>query len=169
MRRPTTASAPAYQHPCLVLTWFDRKPAVPASSLPLQRQDYVALATFRYALRKFLRFSKEFLASQARLTPEQYEALLALESFAGDMGLPVGQLSELLQVRHHTAVALTNRLVARGLVTKKRSSIDRREVYVRLNSHGRRLLRAVAGAHHDALRAHSSEMITALRHVQKKR
>jgi DNA-binding MarR family transcriptional regulator len=142
---------------------------VPASSLPLPRQDNIALATFRYALRKFLRVSKEFLASKARLTPEQYEAMLALESFAGDRGLPVGQVSERLQVRHHTAVALTNRLVARGLVTKKRSSIDRREVYVRLTSHGKRLLGTVAGVHREALRAHSPEMIRALRHLQKKR
>ena len=42
---------------------------------PLQDDDYDALACFRYAMRKFLSFSKQALATEARLTPEQYEAV----------------------------------------------------------------------------------------------
>ena len=120
-------------------------------------------------MRKFLRFSKEFLASKAQLTPEQYEALLALGSFATEAGLPVGQLSERLQVRHHTTVALTNRLVARGLVSKKRSGVDRRQVYVQLNPAGRRVLAETATVHRDAIREYSVEMIAALTRLQKKK
>ena len=56
---------------------------------------YQPLAAFRYGLRKFLRFSKDFLASED-LTPEQYEALLALKAFSGKNGLLVGELSERL-------------------------------------------------------------------------
>ncbi len=48
----------------------------------LHSDDYHALASFRYALRKFLSFSKRALALEADLTPEQYEALLALKAFA---------------------------------------------------------------------------------------
>jgi DNA-binding MarR family transcriptional regulator len=78
----------------------------------------------------------------------------------------VGQLSERLQVRHHTAVALTNRLVLRGLVTKRRSRTDRRQVHVQLNPAGRRLIAALAAPHREALRGYSSEIMTALRHLQ---
>jgi DNA-binding MarR family transcriptional regulator len=128
----------------------------------LPRHDYVAMAAFRYELRKFLRFSKEYLAANAQLTPEQYEALLAIRSFDSQLGLPVGQLSERLQVRHHTTVALTNKLVARGLVTKERSSTDRRQVYVQLTKKGADRLASLVQVHRQALRERSPDMIAAL-------
>ena len=137
------------------------------SQPPLQQQDYIALASFRYGLRKFLRFSKELLATKD-LTPEQYEALLAIKSFASPAGLLVGQLSERLQVRHHSTVALTHRLVARGLVTKERSSTDRRQVSVRLAPAGLELLEAMAVVHREALRLRAPEIMAALRHIEKK-
>ncbi len=127
----------------------------------------MALASFRYGLRKFLRFSKEFLAT-ADLTPEQYEALLAIKSFASAAGLLVGQLSERLQVRHHSTVALTHRLVARGLVTKERSSTDRRQVSVRLTAAGLTALEAMAVVHREAIRLHAPEIMAALRHIEKR-
>lgn len=125
------------------------------------------MGSFRYALRKFLRFSNDLLAAKASLTPEQYEALLALKSFASEAGMLVGQLSERLQVRHHTTVALTNKLVARNLVTKKRSATDRRQVYVQLTAAGDALLEAVASVHRKAIRVHSTELIAVLRQLQK--
>jgi DNA-binding MarR family transcriptional regulator len=128
----------------------------------LARADYIAMAAFRYELRKFLRFSKEYLTTMANLTPEQYETLLAIKSFASHPGLPVGQLSECLQVRQHTTVALTNKLVTRGLVTKKRSPTDRRQVFVQLTKKGTSLLSSVVCEHRQALRARSPKMIEAL-------
>jgi len=62
----------------------------------LHPEDYDALATFRYELRKFLSFSKRALAAEAELTPEQYEALLALKAFSSSTGLSIGDLSERL-------------------------------------------------------------------------
>jgi DNA-binding MarR family transcriptional regulator len=132
----------------------------------LQDKDYEALASFRYALRKFLRSSKQYLAA-AKLTPEQYEALLALKVFSARDGLLVGELSERLQVKHHTAVSLTDKLVARKLVTKQRGRVDRRHVYVKLTTEGSRLLATLARTHHDELRARSSEMIDALTRLHK--
>ena len=81
---------------------------------PLRNEDYEALAGFRYGMRKFLRFSKDELRRHGQLTPEQYEAMLALRAFGTARGLTVGQLSERLQVKHHTAVTLVNKLVERG-------------------------------------------------------
>ncbi len=70
----------------------------------LEPGDYQALANFRYLLRKFLRFSKDFLSAKSHLSPEQYEALLAIKVFASSGGFSISQLSERLQVRHHSAI-----------------------------------------------------------------
>src|SRR5437899_10659209 len=66
--------------------------------------DYEALANFRYLLRKFLRFSKDFLRANGNLSPEQYESSLAIRAFTSIGGLTISQLSERLQVKHHSAV-----------------------------------------------------------------
>ncbi len=77
-------------------------------------QDYDALANFRYLLRKFLRFSKDFLKTNGDLTPEQYEALLAIKAFASIGGLTISHLSERLQVKHHSAINIVDRLAERN-------------------------------------------------------
>lgn len=125
------------------------------------------MASLRYVLRKFLRFSKDFLGTSAKLTPEQYEALLAVKAFSAGEGLTVGQLSERVQVKHHTAVSLTDKLAARKLVTKRRKSADRRYVYVKLTSAGTKLVKALAAAHHREIRPHAGEMIKSLRQLKK--
>jgi DNA-binding MarR family transcriptional regulator len=97
-------------------------------------------------MRKFLSFSKHALA-KADLTPEQYEAMLALKAFPGSAGLTIGQLGERLQVKHHTAVSLVDKLEAGALVVRERGVEDRRHVYVRLTA---------------TMRERSPEMIDAL-------
>jgi DNA-binding MarR family transcriptional regulator len=140
-----------------------RKPMSPS----LTQQDYYSLASLRYALRKFLRFSKDLASVRAKLTPEQYEALLALKAFSGDNGLTVGQLSERVQVKHHTAVSLTDKLAARRLLTKHRGGPDRRYVYVKLTTAGTKAVAALAAAHRRELRKHAAEMIKSLNDLKK--
>lgn len=135
-------------------------------SASLQTNDYLALAAFRYELRKFLRFSKEYLAHH-QLTPAQYEALLALQAFSSDKGLTVGELSERLQVKHHTAVSLTDKLARRNLVTKYRAEPDRRNVCVKLTANGTAILAAVAMAHRREMRSRSPAMIEALKALRR--
>jgi DNA-binding MarR family transcriptional regulator len=131
-------------------------------------EEYEALANFRCAIRKFLRFSKEFLGAKTNsLTSEQYEALLALKAFSTNKGLLVGEVGERLQVKHHTAVALTDKLVAQRLVTKRRRPSDRRHVYVKLTKLGSELLESLAGAHRNEMRIRSPEMIKALSLLKK--
>jgi DNA-binding MarR family transcriptional regulator len=125
------------------------------------------MASLRHVLRKFLRFSKDLLGGEARLTPEQYEALLALRAFSSREGLTVGELSERVQVKHHTAVSLTDKLAARKLVTKRRGSPDRRYVYVKLTPAGTKLLTSLAAAHRQEMRKHAAEMIKALSQLKK--
>ena len=133
----------------------------------LQAEDYDALASFRYAMRKFLSFSKQTLAEEAELTPEQYEALLALKAFAGSTGLTIGELSERLQVKHHTAVSLVDKLADAELVRREPGLDDRRLVFVNLTSAGEKTLAKVAVVHRKELRTRSSEMIEALLRLQK--
>jgi DNA-binding MarR family transcriptional regulator len=133
----------------------------------LNQQDYHRLASLRYVLRKFLSFSKELLRSKAALTPEQYEALLAIKAFSTDEGLTVGQLSERVQVKHHTAVSLTDKLAARKLLTKRRSGGDRRYVYVKLTAAGTRLVATLAAAHRREIRKHAAEMAKSLSYLKK--
>jgi DNA-binding MarR family transcriptional regulator len=124
--------------------------------------DYEALASFRYAMRKFLSFSKRALAVEARMTPEQYEALLALKAFAGSTGLTITDLSERLQVKHHTTVSLVDRLEGLGFVRRTPGVTDRRQVFVRLTPTGSRALEKVATLHREEMRVRSHEMIEAL-------
>jgi DNA-binding MarR family transcriptional regulator len=136
-------------------------------SASLTQQDYYSLASLRYVLRKFLRFTKDLASAKAKLTPEQYEALLALKAFSADDGLTVGQLSERVQVKHHTAVSLTDKLAARNLLTKRRGSLDRRYVYVKLTAAGAKLVTALAAAHRREIRKHAAQMIKSLRDLNK--
>lgn len=127
--------------------------------------DYHSLAAFRYAMRKFLRFSKETLAAHS-LTPEQYEALLALRGFAPPEGLTIGQLSERLQVRHHSAVTLVAKLVERGLLQRKTGANDRRQVFLQLTDKGMEVVQQMAALHRSEIRARSHEMIAALERLR---
>jgi len=130
-------------------------------------EDYGALAHFRYAMRKFLSFSKQALSATAQLTPEQYEALLALKAFGGSTGLTITELSERLQVKHHSAVGLVDKMVARRLVQRTPGISDRRQVFVRLTAAGSKVLAKVAALHRQEMRIRSSEMIEALGRLQK--
>jgi DNA-binding MarR family transcriptional regulator len=129
--------------------------------------DYEALAAFRYAMRKFLTFSKRTLASDASLTAEQYEALLALKAFGGPTGLTLTDLSERLQIRPHSAVSLVDKLEAVHLVRRQPAVRDRRRVFVRLTAEGARVLAKVALLHRHEMRLRSPEMIEALQRLQK--
>jgi DNA-binding MarR family transcriptional regulator len=127
----------------------------------LQSKDYAALGGFGYEMPKFLRISKDVVAARARLTPEQYEALLAIKSSSGANGVTVGEISERLQVKHHTVVSLLDKLEAR-----KRASADRRNVNVQLTKSGALLLAHLAAIHHRELHQHRSEIIDALRRIR---
>ena len=132
----------------------------------LQAEDYDALGAFRYAMPKFLRFSKDVLAARANLMPEQYEALLAIKSSCGADAATVGEISEGLQVKHHTAVSLLDKLEAQKLPTRKRAAADRRNVNVQLTKAGALLLTRLAAIHHRELRQRSPEIIDALQRLR---
>ena len=129
--------------------------------------DYQALAEFRYLLRKFLRFSKDFLSEAGDVTPEQYEALLAIKAFTSPKGLMISQLSERLQVKHHSAVNIVDRLAERKLITRETGETDRRQRRVQLTAKGEKLIEELAAVHRKEIRARSSEIIKALERLKK--
>jgi len=128
--------------------------------------DYDALAEFRYLLRKFLRFSKDFLRSTAGVNPEQYEALLAIKAFASPDGLTISQLSERLQVKHHSAVNIVDRLAERKLITREAGETDRRRRHVQLTGKGEKLIEELAAAHRKEIRSRSAELIKTLERLK---
>ena len=134
----------------------------------LRTEDLQVLAELRYLGRKFLRFSKDLLRAEAGLNPEQYEALLAIKAFASPKGVFISQLSERLQVKHHSAVNIVDRLVERNLVTRAPGETDRRRRHVQLTAKGERLIDELASVHYKELSDRSAEMIKALQRLRNK-
>src|SRR5512135_368937 len=102
------------------------------------KQDYETLAEFRYALRCFLRFSED-AAESAGLTLQQHQALLFIIGYPGREQVTIGELAERLQIRHHSAVGLVDRLVEQGLVQRIQNQSDRRQVFITLSVGGQAL------------------------------
>ena len=136
-----------------------RKSADPAAArpAPMSEAEYEALAAFRYSLRQFLRFSEE-AARLAGITPQQYLALIAVRGFPGRGRVTVSELAERLQVRHHSAVGLIDRMVSQGLMVRQPDEDDRRQVFVTLTPRGAELLEPLAAAHRDQLQRLSADM-----------
>jgi DNA-binding MarR family transcriptional regulator len=115
------------------------------------KQEYETLATFRYNLRHFLRFS-ESAAESAGLTSRQYQALLAIKGFPARDCVTVGELAQQLQIAHHSAVGLVDRLALQKLVFREAGTEDRRQVYVKLTARGVEVLEELTSAHKEELR-----------------
>jgi len=130
------------------------KPVLNTSPMPrpkqLDKNQYEALAAFRYALRKFLRFS-ESAAQAAGITPQQHQALLAIKGFPGRDQVTVGELAERLQLRHHSVVGLIDRLVLEQLVARAPSHTDRRQVLIELTRGGDEMLERLSALHQEQL------------------
>jgi DNA-binding MarR family transcriptional regulator len=126
-------------------------------STRLTKAEYELLASFRYALRQFLRFSEE-AARAAGIEPQQHQALLAIKGFPERDQITISELADRLQIRHHSAVGLVDRLVAHGLLAREPATGDRRQVYVGLTGQGEALLERLTAAHKQELRRLGPEL-----------
>jgi DNA-binding MarR family transcriptional regulator len=124
-------------------------------------KDYRALAAFRYEIRRFLAFS-ERAARAAGIEPQQHQALLALHGLPEGLRPTIGTLAERLCVEHHTAVAIVDKVVEKGLAVRERSLEDKREVLVRMTPSGAKLLQALSAMHREQLGTVGAEMVAAL-------
>jgi DNA-binding MarR family transcriptional regulator len=131
----------------------------------ITKSDYETLAALRYRLRQFLRFSEE-AAHSIGLTPQQHQALLAVKGFPGRDKVTISELAERLQIRHHSAVGLTDRLAAKNLIRRHSDTTDRRRVHLGLTADGEKVLENLSAAHREQLRGIGPEIESLLRRLR---
>lgn len=116
----------------------------------LSDAEYGELLAFRTAIRKFVRWS-ETQATALGITPTQHQLLLAIRGHHGP-DPTIGEVAEVLLLRHNSAVGLVDRAVSSGLIERHTDSEDQRIVRLRLTALGSRRLRQLAGLHLAELR-----------------
>jgi DNA-binding MarR family transcriptional regulator len=126
--------------------------------------DYQTLADFRHQIRRFLHFSEE-AARHAGLEPQHHQLMLAVKGSPHDIEPRIGYLADRLQIHHHSAVELVDRLARRGLIRRSRSEKDRREVHVRLTAKGECLLKELTLYHRDELRTAAPTLASTLKKI----
>jgi DNA-binding MarR family transcriptional regulator len=124
--------------------------------------DYQSLAELRYQIRRFLHFSEQ-TAREAGLEPRQHQLMLTLKGLPVGARPRIGELAERLQIQHHSAVELVNRLAAGGYVKRHRGGEDRREVLLALTSKGEKILRTLSFHHKAELRMQGPALVAALK------
>ena len=105
------------------------------SKRKLTDADYERLAELRYGLRRFLHWSAE-QAQRAGITPTQHQLLLAIRSSQDPRGATVGDVAEVLMIRHHSAVGLVDRAQEAGLITRERDPDTQSVVHLKLTDFG---------------------------------
>ena len=117
----------------------------------LTKNEYEMLAAFRFHVRQYVHFS-DWATEGAGLTPRQYQALLAIKGFPNRQEITIDELAEQLQIAHHSAVGLVDRLMEQKLILRKQCVGDRRHVYVELTERGAKILEGLVGAHRREIR-----------------
>jgi DNA-binding MarR family transcriptional regulator len=123
--------------------------------------DYRSLSDFRYEIRRFLNFSEK-AARDAGLEPQQHQALLTIKGLPPHRVATVGVLSERLQIQHHSAVELANRLEAKRLIRRSRTEQDRRAVVLSMTARGEKLLSDVTLPHLTELQTAGRKLLQTL-------
>ncbi len=128
---------------------------------PFSSHDFQQLASLRYALRQFVR-SSELAARRVGLTPRQHQALLAVRGAPEDRAATVGHVAEWLQIRHHSAVGLLDRLEEKGFVIRRPGTEDRRQVFIAVTAAGNDVLDRLAHTHREELRRVGPQLLATL-------
>ena len=114
------------------------------------KKQYETLATFRYELRRYLRYSEEVTRKHG-VTPLQYQLLLQIKGYPDREQATITELAERLQAKHHGVVALITRCESLGLVDRRVDEEDRRRVLVRLTDKGEKRQERLAELHRSEL------------------
>jgi DNA-binding MarR family transcriptional regulator len=126
--------------------------------------EYQALAQFRFLIRRYLNNSEK-AARSVGLEPQQYMGLLALRGLPANQEPTIRALAERLQIQHHSAVELVDRMEKRGLFQRERSTQDRRQVLVKVTARGEKLLSRLVRHRIAELRVTAPELTRALQAV----
>jgi DNA-binding MarR family transcriptional regulator len=122
------------------------------TSRALNKNDFEQLSEFRYQMRRFQHFSEQAAHGEG-ITPLQHLLLLHIKGYPERQWATVGELAERLQAKHHGVVALVSRCEALGLVRRRHSESDRRQVEVHLEPKGEKLLTRLAAMHRAELKS----------------
>jgi len=126
---------------------------------------YGALAGFRSALRRFLAAS-EVISREAGVTPQQYQAMLAIRTKPGAT-MAMKELAEQLLLTHHAAVQMVDRLAKAGLASREASTSDRRLVLLKLTPKGEALLDQLAARHLEVILRQEPPLTAALKDLRR--
>jgi DNA-binding MarR family transcriptional regulator len=126
--------------------------------------DYQALAEFRYQVRRYLHISEE-AARAGGIEPQQHQLLLAVKGVPAGEEPRIAYLAERMQIQHHSAVELVDRMVKKGLITRTRGESDRREVHVQLTAQGDRVLTELTRHMRAELRSAAPLLVATLRNL----
>lgn len=130
----------------------------------ISHSDYESLAELRYQIRRFLHFSEQ-AARKAGMEPRQHQFLLAVKGLPHGTRPLVGTLAERLQIQHHSAVELVDRLSRRGFIRRERDAKDGRQVLLSLTAKGEKVLRELSLSHKSELRTTGPALQSALARV----
>lgn len=133
-------------------------------SRPTSTAEYQALAQLRFLIRRYLNNSEK-AARSVGLEPQHYMGMLALRGLPTEEEPTIRSLAERLQIQHHSAVELVDRMERRGLFRRERSRRDRRQVHVYVTSRGEKLLSRLVRHRLAELRVSAPELAHALQAV----
>jgi DNA-binding MarR family transcriptional regulator len=125
--------------------------------------DYESLAEVRHQIRRFLHFS-ESAARDAGIEPKQHQLMLTVKGLPKNVRPRISELAERLQIQHHSAVELVNRLAVAGYVRREHGT-DRREVLLTLTEKGEQVLQELSLHHRKELRTQGPALVRALKKV----
>ena len=132
--------------------------------MPIDRQRYLGLANFRYAVRRFLAAS-ERISAESGITTQQYQAMLAIGAAAEPLAMK--DLADDLMLQPHAAVQMVDRLQKQGLAERRPSSLDGRVVLVALTEKGEGLLDGLAERHLEEILKQEPKISEALRRLKR--
>jgi DNA-binding MarR family transcriptional regulator len=128
---------------------------------PITPDAYRQLAEFRFQIRSFLHFS-ENAGRLAGIEPQQHQLMLAIKGLPAGARPTVTALAQRLCLKHHSTVELINRLERRGVVVRRPSNQDKREVLIELTDHGENLLDQLSVLHWRELQSLAPKLTLAL-------
>jgi len=137
-----------------------------SKNMGLLDAEYVALAEFRYQLRRFSRNMEEQVRKLG-VNPQQYQVVLAVRGLPAGEAPTVTRLAERMQLNHNSMVELVDRCEHAGLLRRTRSEADRRQVILALTGRGESLLRSLGRAAREELRGSGPSLVKAVLHLTK--
>jgi DNA-binding MarR family transcriptional regulator len=129
-------------------------------------EDYRALAEFRFQLRVFQRVMEQ-AAREEGIQPQHHQLLLAIKGLPPDVPPSIHTLAERMQIAHHSAVELIDRVAKAGYVTRSVDASDRRKVNIHLTTKAEKLLAKLAVVSRKQLGHDNGKLLGSLKSVLK--